>query len=364
MSKENQSNNINFGTITPQNYIFDKNFIILPQNEMNSLLNLNISNLKKNLINNSKLNSSKFATKANSSLKLNIENEKTNNNNINFFNFSSNKNSPENNSNPPKINSLSSKLFLIEYSKSKRFEEDKKITEKMAKFSQEKNIIYEENNNNNNNKVLINLYCQNQNLSLISPKIRDLISTLQNYSINNDDKFQNKIYIQFLEKLGFYPNKKISNYEIKYNLYDFTDQCLIYHLYLNHIQERHLDESTLVMIFDKENIHITALNKGAIFHKFKAFEKNWNAKYYSLIKYDDMESINNFIQAMSGSTGGLDLVLCSINNEEKKEEFENKFKQIKEFIEENVEERIRLFVYYEDMFIVDILKYIETFSDE
>ena len=155
MSKENQSNNINFGTITPQNYIFDKNFIILPQNEMNSLLNLNISNLKKNLINNSKLNSSKFATKANSSLKLNIENEKTNNNNnnnINFFNFSSNKNSSENNSNPPKINSLSSKLFLIEYSKSKRFEEDKKITEKMAKFSQEKNIIYEENNNNNNNK--------------------------------------------------------------------------------------------------------------------------------------------------------------------------------------------------------------------
>ena len=152
MSKENQSNNINFGTITPQNYIFDKNFIILPQNEMNSLLNLNVSNLKKNLINNSKLNSSKFATKANSSLKLNIENEKTNNNNINFFNFSSNKNSPENNSNPPKINSLSSKLFLIEYSKSKRFEEDKKITEKMAKFSQEKNIIYEENNNNNNNK--------------------------------------------------------------------------------------------------------------------------------------------------------------------------------------------------------------------
>ena len=280
----------------------------------------------------------------------------------------------------------SNEISLLIYQNKIRFvkiDENNKIT--YSEYSDEKDniitkkffnkIVYnylkenikpqnEEENKDNNNKVLINLYCQNQNLSLISPKIRDLISTLQNYSINNDDKFQNKIYIQFLEKLGFYPNKKISNYEIKYNLYDFTDQCLIYHLYLNHIQERRLDESTLVMIFDKENIHITALNKGAIFHKFKAFEKNWNAKYYSLIKYDDMESINNFIQAMSGSTGGLDLVLCSINNEEKKEEFENKFKQIKEFIEENVEERIRLFVYYEDMFIVDILKYIETFSDE
>ena len=125
-----------------------------------------------------------------------------------------------------------------------------------------------------------------------------------------------------------------------------------------------MDESTLVMIFDKENIHITALNKGAIFHKFKAFEKNWKAKYYSQIKYDDMDSITNFIKAMTNSIGGFDLVLCSINNEEKKEEFENKFKQIKDFVTENIEDRIRLFVYYEDKFIVDMIKYIETFSDE
>ena len=214
------------------------------------------------------------------------------------------------------------------------------------------------------NKVMINLYCQNRNLSLISPKIRDLISTLQNYSINNEHKFQNKIYIQFLEKLGFYPNKKISNYEIKYNLYDFTDQCLIYHLFLNHIQERSLDESTLVMIFDSQMIHITAMNKGIIFHKFKTLEKNWKVKYYSTIKFDDMKSICNFIKAMAGSLGGFDLVLCSINNEEKKEEFENKFKEIKQFTDGKVAEQIRVFIYYEDKFIVDILKYIETFADE
>ena len=217
---------------------------------------------------------------------------------------------------------------------------------------------------NQDNKVMINLYCQNRNLSLISPKIRDLISTLQNYSINNEDKFQNKIYIQFLEKLGFYPNKKISNYEIKYNLYDFTDQCLIYHLFLNHIQERSLDESTLVMIFDSKMIHITAMNKGIIFHKFKTLEKNWKGKYYSTIKFDDMKSICNFIKAMAGSLGGFDLVLCSINNEEKKEEFENKFKEIKQFTDGKVAEQIRVFIYYEDKFIVDILKYIETFADE
>ena len=50
------------------------------------------------------------------------------------------------------------------------------------------------------------------NKKLLGKRIKELISALQDYSINNDDKFQNKIYIQFLEKLGFYPNKKISNY--------------------------------------------------------------------------------------------------------------------------------------------------------
>ena len=113
MSKENQSKNI-FGTITPQNYIFDNKNIFFPQNESNSLLNLNISNIKK--IINSNLNSSKFATKANSSLKFSNEIANTNTNNFH----------PLSKNSPPKINSLSSKLFLLEYSKSKRFEEDKK----------------------------------------------------------------------------------------------------------------------------------------------------------------------------------------------------------------------------------------------
>ena len=258
----------------------------------------------------------------------------------------------------------SNKIKYLEYCDETSNIISKKFFNKTVLNYLKENNKTENEGENQDNKVMINLYCQNRNLSLISPKIRDLISTLQNYSINNEDKFQNKIYIQFLEKLGFYPNKKISNYEIKYNLYDFTDQCLIYHLFLNHIQERSLDESTLVMIFDSQMIHITALNKGIIFHKFKTLEKNWKGKYYSTIKFDDMKSICNFIKAMAGGLGGFDLVLCSINNEEKKEEFENKFKEIKQFTDGKIAEQIRVFIYYEDKFIVDILKYIETFADE
>ena len=208
MSKENQNNNNNFGTITPQNYIFDKNFIILPQNEINSLLNLNISNLKKNLNNNSKL--SKFATKANSSLKLNNENEKTiNNNNINYFNYNSNKNSTENNSNPPKINSLSSKLFLIEYSKSKRFEEDKKITEKMAKFSHEKNIIYEENKNSKENINNENNEELNEYKKLLEFQEKNLLVPLE----KKNDEIYKICKMKKIKRDSVPPNKSVRKFE-------------------------------------------------------------------------------------------------------------------------------------------------------
>ena len=167
-----------------------------------------------------------------------------------------------------------------------------------------------------------------------------------------------------MKKLGFYPDKKIANYEIKYNLFDFTDQCLIFHLFLNHIQQIPVESSTLVLIFEKEFLHITAMSEGAIYDKFKEIEKNWKSKYFSKIKRDDFKSICHFISSLSDSFDGLDLVLCSFNNEEKKEETENMFKLIKGFVEEKIDEPINVYIYNEDNFIVHVLKYIEMFSNE
>ena len=229
------------------------------------------------------------------------------------------------------------------------------------------NELYKEENEKEKDKikkVSINLFSLNKNLSQHSPKIKELISALEDYSINNVDQFQNQVYIEFLKKLGFYPDKKISNYEIKYNLYDFNDQCLIYHLFLNHIQQIPVESSTLVLIFEKEFLHITAMSEGAIYDKFKESEKNWKAKYYSKLKRDDFKSICNFISSLSDTFDGLDLVLCSYNNEEKKEETENMFKLIKKFVEEKIDEPINVYIYNEDNFIVHVLKYIEMFSNE
>jgi hypothetical protein len=216
----------------------------------------------------------------------------------------------------------------------------------------------------NNNKVIINLYCQNKNLSLISTKIKELINALKDYSINNVNQKQNKIYAQFLDKLGFYPDKKMGGYEIMYNLYDFTDQCLIYHLFLVHCQEKFVESSTLVMIFDKDVLHITAMNEGGIYSKFKSLENSWKHKYYSKLKMDDFKSIVDFIAAVSDSFDGLDLVLSYMNNEDKKDDLLALFKQIKEYTAEKIDEPINVYIYQEEDLIRKTFKYIGLFSDE
>ena len=214
---------------------------------------------------------------------------------------------------------------------------------------------------NNNNKITINLFCQNKNLALISNKIKGLINTLKDSSINNMSLIQNKVCEQFLQKLGFNPDKKIGEYEIIYNLYDFSDQCLLYHLFLINCQEKYDENSTLVMIFDKNYLHVTAMNEGGIFTKFKSLENNWNEKYYSKLKMDDFNSIVEFIGATSESFEGLDLVLCYMNNEDKKDELLELFKKIKENYDEKIDEEIKIHIYQEDDLIKKVFKYIDCF---
>jgi hypothetical protein len=218
--------------------------------------------------------------------------------------------------------------------------------------------------NNNNNKILLNLYSQNKDLSLYSTRIKDLINALKDYSINNVDENQNRVYSQFLQKLGFYPEKILGDYQISYNLYDFSDQCLIYHLFLNHCQENFVESSTLVMIFDKDKLHVTAMSEGGIFTKFKSLENGWKHKYYSKLKIDDFQNIVGFISKLSDYFDGLDLVLCYMNNDDKKEDLMTLFNLIEEYTKEKIDEPINVYIYQEEQLILKMLKYIGLFANE
>jgi hypothetical protein len=226
------------------------------------------------------------------------------------------------------------------------------------------NYINEKYKNLENKKILINLYSNNKNLYFYSNKIKDLINALKEYSINNVDQKQNRIYARFLQKLGFYPDKKIDDYEFMYNLYDFSDQVLIYHLFLAHCQQKFVESSTLVLIFDKDTLHATAMNEGGIYNKFKSLENNWKHKYYSKLKMNDFQSIVEFITAVSDSFDGLDLVLSYMNNEDKKDDLLALFKQIKEYAIQKIDEPINVYIYQEKELIIKIFKYISLFSEE
>ena len=219
-------------------------------------------------------------------------------------------------------------------------------------------------NDENSQKLSINIYSQNGDLTLTSKKMKDLVSALKDNSLNNMDPNQSKLYSQFVQKIGFYPDEKLGKYEITYHLYDFSEQCLIYHLFLNQVQGKKSKNSTLILIFDKYSLKLAALNDGAIFTKFNSLENSWNKKYYSKLKMDVFKSITDFITAVSESFEGLDLVLCYMDNEEKKNNLIDLFKQIKEYTAEKIDESTKVYIYNEDNFFKKIFKYIGLFSNE
>ena len=221
-----------------------------------------------------------------------------------------------------------------------------------------------EENDDKNKKLLINIYSQNKDLTLVSKKIKELVSALKDNSVNNMEPNKSRIYIQFIQKIGFYPDKKLGDHELTYLLYDFSDQCLIYHLFLNNLQGIKTKNSNLVLIFDKYSLNITAMNRGAIITNIKSLESSWDDKYYSKLKMDVFKSIVDFINAISESFKSFDLVLCYMDNEEKKNNLFDLFRQIKKYTYEKIDESINVYIYKEDNFIQNIFKYISLFSTE
>ena len=221
-----------------------------------------------------------------------------------------------------------------------------------------------QNYKDNNKKIVINLYSLNKNLSLISNKIQELINALKDNSTDDEDQIQNMIKEQYLKKLGFYLDGKIGEYDILYNLYDFSDQCLIYHLFLVHCQEKYVDKTTLVMLFDKKSLHISAINNEKIYNKFESLEKEWSQNYYSQIKMNDFKSIADFITATFDSFQGFDLVLSYMNSEDKKDDLLSLFNQIKEYVNDKLDEEMNVYIYHEESLVRNVFKYINLFSYE
>ena len=98
-------------------------------------------------------------------------------------------------------------------------------------------------------KLLISIISQNEDLT---NKLKDLKEQLDD-CIDIEDK-------KFIKYLGFCPDKKIYNFNIKYKIYDLNEQLVICHKLLKHNEENNKNKNkikSLLLIHVNKNIFTT-----------------------------------------------------------------------------------------------------------
>ena len=179
-------------------------------------------------------------------------------------------------------------------------------------------------------KIIVSIFSQNRELSSLNEEIADKINALKSKSINNS--VNDPEYINYYEKIGFYPGEEIEGYKIDFKLYDLCEQSLIYHLFNRKIKNEENKKSVLFMLFDEKVVNAAVFNEGAVFSNFKG-KKN----YLNNININDENGVLNFLENANDTFDGIELVLsCLEHKEDKKKKLEELIKKIKKYCEEKI----------------------------
>ena len=248
------------------------------------------------------------------------------------------------------INTKEEKLKFLEF-------KDENKDNILTNFFFEKTIFnYIQSLNLKNNEIIIlNIFSLNHNLSSSNEKIEGMINALSIETINNTI---NKKVINSIQKIGIFPNfkKKIPN--LIYNIFNFSDLSLIYFLYKSIEKKIYIQNSLLLINFDKYTSNVSLFNEGGIYNNLKGFPYNNN----------NYNEINNqyysFILKANDSFDGLFLVITYTNLEDDiKNSVFDIINKIKEICEKN-EPPIDVYFLEDDNYIYDIFKYIHLFYNE
>ena len=185
------------------------------------------------------------------------------------------------------------------------------------------------------------------------------VSTINNSISDNE-------CINYLEKVGFYPNESLESYKVKFKLYDLCEQSLIYHLYLLNLKNNPPQKSVLFMQFDKLVVNASIFNEGAIFSKLKGKKEKdskWKSSYFNNIKTNDVNGILDFLENANDTFEGIDLALSYVDNsdEEKKNKLLELFETIKKHCQEKISPPIEVFVYEQNEITNNVFKYMNLF---
>ena len=248
------------------------------------------------------------------------------------------------------INTKEEKLNFLEF-------KDENKDNILTNFFFEKKIFnyIQSLNLKNNEKIILNIFSLNHNLSSNNEKIEEMINALSTETINNT---KNKKVINSIEKIGIFPNFKRKLPNLIYNIFNLSDLFLIYFLYKSIEKKIYIQNSLLLINFDKYTSNVSLFNEGGIYNNLKGFPYNNN----------NYNEINNqyysFILKANDSFDGLFLVITYTNLEDDiKNSVFDIINKIKEICEKN-EPPIDVYFLEDDNYIYDIFKYIHLFYNE
>ena len=204
-------------------------------------------------------------------------------------------------------------------------------------------------------KIKISLFSLNRELSSLNEDIKEKIIAAKSKTINNT--VNDAEYINYLEKIGFYPEEEIEGYKVDCKLYDLCEQNLIYHLLLNKTKNIENNKSILFMLFDDKVCNAAVFNEGAIFSKLKG--KN---NYLNNININDENGVLDFLESVNETFDDVEVILSWVNLEgECKKKMEPLVEKIKKYCEEKI--NVKVTIYDEQDINCDVVKYINLFYD-
>ena len=204
-----------------------------------------------------------------------------------------------------------------------------------------------------NKKIIVSIFSQNRELSSLNDDIAEKINALKSKSINNS--VNDPEYINYLEKIGFYPGEEIEGYKIDFKLFDLCEQSLIYHLFISKVKNKEIKKSVLFMLFDEKVVNAAVFNEGAVFSNFKG-KKN----YLNNININDENGVLNFLENANDTFDGIELVVnCFDYKGDKKKKLENLVEKIKKYCEERI--KVNVIICDEKQITNDVFNYMYLF---
>ena len=205
-------------------------------------------------------------------------------------------------------------------------------------------------------KIILNIFSLNHNLSSNNEKIGKIIEALTTKSINNSINYE---VINTIQKIGLFPLlniKKIPN--LMYQIYYFTDLILIYFLYKSIQEKIYIQNSLMLIHFDKYTSNATIFNEGGIYNNLKGFPYNNNN--YEAIK----DNYLSFIDKANDSFDGLLLIFTFTDlSDDIKNIVFNLINDIQDVCSK-LDPPVQVFFYHDDTFVFEVFKFIQIFFDD